>query len=416
MALRHRIYDEVQAGRLPTSWTTSDLLGNSQLTKEFKPTTLRTEPPNCSRSAEGLALNDGENSDDYFYYVRVGRRVDHGRRTFLFQLRPEAIDYPALTVSMRNSTVLTRTGRVRDMIEMPHKSAKSKPAARPFNAKAVLDELLKIAAPMVIAMKKRIADGTARNEDAWYQASYGAFAKRGNPKTLEDFICVIGFAYSWLPTNRVAACPTKVQFNELRSALKRAKSDENDKNRRGLIESGQAAVGVSQSAVITVSKVLHFWDSALAPMFDINVKRALNKLGVQPAANWDEPDGAVTNYLWYWSIADQLIQASKSQPSEKLDYRKLDELMFQMGRIKESDGDGDSGARSPRPKPHRPSASISLTSLKPNKRALAEAIYIAHRGKPRNVIIAMFVEEAGLTTGGASTYYQSCRAKFGAAD
>lgn len=59
MPLREAIVREIRRGALKQPWTTADLLKNRSLIKEFAISTLRTEPPNCSRSVEGLALGDG---------------------------------------------------------------------------------------------------------------------------------------------------------------------------------------------------------------------------------------------------------------------------------------------------------------------------------------------------------------------
>jgi hypothetical protein len=400
MALRYRIHDEVKAGRLPVSWTTADLLGNSKLSKEFEHTTLRTEPPNCSRSADGMGLGDGKNSDDYFYYVRVGYRVSHSRRPLLYQLCVNAGNRPALS----------RESSVGALEKIYKKSENRKSTPRESDATEILDELENTAAPIVDAMKKRIADGTAGNEDAWYQASYAEFTKRGNPKTRADFICVIAFAYSWLPTNRLAASPTEDHFKELKVAVKRAQKDGSDDNRKALIYAAQTAIGVSHSAVITVSKVLHFWDVSLAPMFDINIKRALEKLRVPRASDGDEPDRAIANYLWYWRLADVLLHESKTHSIGPLDYRRLDELMFQMGRIQETTPSGDTRKGPPEKKRHQQNKSLSGKHRNLNKRELTDAIYVANRGQTRQKIIELF-KNAGLTPAGAITYYQNCRTR-----
>jgi hypothetical protein len=87
MALRHRINDEIQAGRLSHQWTSNDLKRNEQLRGRYKLSTLETAPANTSRSAPGLDLGDGKHSEDYFYYVRMGER-DGG---LLFELCPETL-------------------------------------------------------------------------------------------------------------------------------------------------------------------------------------------------------------------------------------------------------------------------------------------------------------------------------------
>ena len=93
MSLREAIVREMRCGNLKQPWTTMDLLNNESLTRDFASATLRTEPPNCSRSADGLALGDGEHSEDYFFYVRVGYAPTGraGKRPLLYVVREEAL-------------------------------------------------------------------------------------------------------------------------------------------------------------------------------------------------------------------------------------------------------------------------------------------------------------------------------------
>src|ERR1035441_3811733 len=88
MTLRHRIHNEISAGRLKPQWTCGDLKENSRLSSRYKQSSLGSTPANQSRSAPGLNLEDGKHSEDYYYYVRVGKRGN----ALLFELRPDALE------------------------------------------------------------------------------------------------------------------------------------------------------------------------------------------------------------------------------------------------------------------------------------------------------------------------------------
>ena len=259
--------------------------------------------------------------------------------------------------------------------------------------------------------KQQKKPGRLTGVDAWYQASYDVFKASGRPRNRADFIRIIAYAYSWLPRNNPAACPTDEEFRELANAVQAAtdayttgaSASELKAARKKLIGRAQTAVGVEgPDSIVTVSKVLHFWDPKLAPMIDRHVARALNHLPGQllkTVALKTDP------YLDYWAFADRLIAASKAHPITELSYRKLDELLFQLGRA----------VAPPRAKPARtprtttdaarPNKRSNPTSTRQTKDEIARRIYGEMRGMPAKDVQKALVERARLTTKGASSYY-----------
>jgi hypothetical protein len=152
----------------------------------------------------------------------------------------------------------------------------------------ILDKLKSDALPVVKKMKAKARQNTLSGVDAWYQASYDVFT--GGPrKTLADYIIVIGHAYSWLPRNNPVACPTKAEFREFREAIETMRKHgarpgagrKRNDHRKILIEKTRAALKInSPNSIVTVSKVLHFWNPSLAPMIDANVVDALRVIAV----------------------------------------------------------------------------------------------------------------------------------------
>jgi len=265
---------------------------------------------------------------------------------------------------------------------------------------SILDRLEQDAKPRVAELHRKAKAGELTGTDAWYQASYGVFTVQ-KPRDFQDFIRVIAYAYSWLPTNKPAACPTMQQFEAFVGAVRKVKpSRANEPGRRGrqeLVEKTRIAIGVAdRSRFITVSKVLHFWDPTLAPMFDVWVGRALKKLGV------DTPK----SYVAYWLFADCVIKRGRKRELLKgLNYRLLDELLFQLG--KGVSGPEKTKARSRRIKTARGQRTTGSTSSPPpvTKMDLARQIYAELKGQPSAVVRKAFERRAGLTPNGANTYY-----------
>jgi hypothetical protein len=276
----------------------------------------------------------------------------------------------------------------------------------------ILDALHCNAVPLVLHVKHAHAAGTLTGPDAWYQASYPALVSAGPPKSVPDFIRVIAHAYSWLPTNKPAAHPTNALFAALGREVARHKPT--DVRRRRLIVATQNAINVTGHAVVTVSKVLHFWDPKLAPMYDVNIKKALASLPCTQLEKWLAPGNEVDKYLRYWTLADRLINAAKKHPISPaelgaLDYRLLDELLFQLGKLSTPVPSPGAGTSSGPAKKRRgkPSPRQGATNVK--KIDVARDIFASARGQPRRVVVGRFMREAGLSKAGASTYYQSLR-------
>ena len=329
MTLRHRIHNEISAGRLKPQWTCGDLKENSRLSSRYKQSSLGSTPANQSRSAPGLNLEDGKHSEDYYYYVRVGKRGN----ALLFELRPDALepftstaadieDFPSAIID-QDSKTFSRRGE--------HQPTTLKWTSAQLHG--ILDTLNGDPKRLVRELHAKFRRGELENEDAWYQASYLALIAHGNPRSLKGFIRVIAHAYSWLPTNKAKAFPTEHSFKELRTAVRNFGSVKTVTSRRTIIRAAQNAICVSEFAVITISKVLHFWDPQMAPMYDINVKRALKSMPQTWTIDWFDIDQGIANYIHYWQLADRLIEESNSHAIGRLNYRSLDELLFKIGRM-----------------------------------------------------------------------------------
>lgn len=115
---------------------------------------------------------------------------------------------------------------------------------------------------------------------AWYATSEKVFIKQPL-ETKEDFIKLIAFAYSWMPT-----IPKKVKLNiqskdwreykQLIDKLKRSRKV--DKQVVILDELFEKIVPVINNSIVGTSKVLHFIAPKKVPIIDSNVITAWNAL------------------------------------------------------------------------------------------------------------------------------------------
>jgi hypothetical protein len=99
------------------------------------------------------------------------------------------------------------------------------------------------------------------------------------------------------------------------------------------------SIADTAESVVIVSKVLHFWDAAVAPMIDANVAVGWQRLAALP--HWQDALRAsgnqevktisdpprVQQYLSYWEFAYQCRACAHG-----VSYRELDELLFCYGR------------------------------------------------------------------------------------
>lgn len=185
-----------------------------------------------------------------------------------------------------------------------------------------------------VARSRRARTGS----DAWYETSYDAFKDLPRPDRLGDFVQRIAFAYSWLATIPEGA-PSVRQFKAVQQAVQRVYEVTGCETRAAmkarwdararLILATQRAMAIrTTTAIVAVSKVLHFWDAELAPMLDVNAIAALTQLPsigeVQAEISRPERD----DYLWYWELAFLLRQR------RGVSYRKLDTSLFRSGRTR----------------------------------------------------------------------------------
>jgi hypothetical protein len=257
---------------------------------------------------------------------------------------------------------------------------------------SVLNLLSKVV-PRVETIHRQAKRGRLKGTDAWYMASYGVLTAT-RPSNREDFIRVVAFAYSWLPRSTPVAQPTEKQVRSYFELLRKATSAGPRKNKRAirerLLRATRLAIGVTGAgASVTASKVLHFSDPSVAPMFDRWVVEALRQLNIK------KPE-----YIEYWSFVDRLIGRAAAHPKlGVLNYRRVDELLFQMGKSARSPAKPSSIKVTPKP-------SVPRSGRKMQN---ARAIYARLRGQPSAVVRRALVVQAGLTEKGANTYYYKFR-------
>jgi hypothetical protein len=271
----------------------------------------------------------------------------------------------------------------------------------------ILGRLQKEAKPRVDTIHKKAAAGKLTGTDAWYQASYAVFSKRNN-RSLDDFVCVTAFAYSWV--SKIPTCgTTRKQFAEFSKAVKQVEAAKSKQERSAaqatLFKVTQSATGMrNKDSMVVVSKVLHFWDPTLAPMVDKWSRNALRRLGVV----------ATRSYTEYWEFLDRLISrlADSRTGSRHLDYRKLDEYLFQLGKSTSSKSESPI-SRKARVAPRSPAQRSIRKPPAQRKVDLARTIYAEMKGQSSAAVINAFVERAGLTQKGARTYYYNLRNRVG---
>ena len=261
---------------------------------------------------------------------------------------------------------------------------------------AEIDSVLKLlakVAPRVARIHRQAAKSKLQGTDAWYMASYGVLTAT-KPQNHAGFIRVIAYAYSWLPRSTPVAQPTQKQVRRVLGLLNLANvpgpKQKTAKVRAKLLVATRQAIGVTgEGSNVTVSKVLHFSDPTIAPMFDRWVVEALRSMGFK------KPE-----YIDYWNFVDRLIKRAPAHPKlGALTYRRVDELLFQMGK----------GTK----RPTQPSSTkVSAAVVRRNagsKLDNARAIYMRMRGQTSAVVRRALVVEARLTEKGANTYYYRFR-------
>jgi hypothetical protein len=257
----------------------------------------------------------------------------------------------------------------------------------------IVARLIKEAMPRLKQVKSAFESNILDGTDAWYQASYDVFVG-GKARDYDQFVRAVAYAYSWVATIPKAA-PRDSQVRAIKKAAEIAMRD--TESRADLLQETRAALRINgKNSYVVVSKVLHFWDPTLAPMIDSWVYKALEELNIRRPA-----------YIEYWRFADRAIRlARESKKISNLDYRLLDELLFQFGR-----------SRAPRPRRvvvrHRRTAPERARAAESSgyatKIAHARAIMKTMEGRPRSDVLDKLVNVVGLTPAGASTYYSNIK-------
>jgi hypothetical protein len=162
---------------------------------------------------------------------------------------------------------------------------------------SLVGQLKSRAGPLKAAVHAAAADPTKPSKDAWYQASYDTFMStpRGVPPTPDDLAHVMASAYSWVAT--IPNSNPKPHFTRFLNAINAVFMVErttpyivaaNREARLQALRAVQRVLSIADTAesVVIVSKVLHFWDAAVAPMIDANVAVGWQRLAALP--HWQD--------------------------------------------------------------------------------------------------------------------------------
>lgn len=100
----------------------------------------------------------------------------------------------------------------------------------------------------------------------WYQLSYNLF--RSSPlENFEDFLCIIAYTYSWMPTIPTIKAHYIADKEEILVKLRSLRKGDVDM----LPDLLQQLIPVINNSLVGVSKVLHFVASNHVPIIDRNV-------------------------------------------------------------------------------------------------------------------------------------------------
>ena len=206
----------------------------------------------------------------------------------------------------------------------------------------VLKHLEDAAGPWVEKVHEEAQTNALSGTDAWYQASYNVFASNPRPTSPTDFVKTVAFALSW-----VASIPEgnpSVAFKAISEAADKVRAAEQNVGneasvrqdaRRRAVQAVQTGLSLQRKdSVVIASKVLHFLDPDLAPMIDINVSLGWKKLEKEfgPLMEYTISEHPFSHqYLAFWEFAFGARYHFRDR-TPALTYRRLDELLFQLGR------------------------------------------------------------------------------------
>ena len=222
-----------------------------------------------------------------------------------------------------------------------------------------------------------------------------------------NYACIAA-AYSWLPRNNPTASPTEMDFDALRDASDAAIAvppgdvTKMRAARQKVLEQARVALRVGgKDSIVTISKVLHFWLPTFAPMIDVNVKYALKEL-----MSATPPPRILTRqgYLWYWELADALVEAAAAAGKPALNYRRLDEMLFLLGRPLKEAADAQARGKAA----GNSDATFGTDSRRGDKTRIARELFAArYPSLSRAAMIELFVAEAAMTPKSAASAYQT---------
>jgi hypothetical protein len=177
------------------------------------------------------------------------------------------------------------------------------------------------------------------DEFKWFEESYKAF-KNFPLNDKKDLIYIIAFAYSWMPTMANFKSPIDKDLSDLIGKINSfngLNSLNEFVNKEPLAkEILLSLVPIVNNSIVGTSKVLHFVNPNLFPIFDSRVLKGLNK--ILSSANYklvpkyilSYPDKAIALYLEYLKLMIRwLTVVNSEEPS--ITIRDLEVLVYLYG-------------------------------------------------------------------------------------
>jgi hypothetical protein len=165
-------------------------------------------------------------------------------------------------------------------------------------------------------------------DNSWFIQSYEVFVSKRSIRTKQEFIELIAFAYSWMPTIPDIKPITEAKWKMIKRYLSRL----NRLNKTELQHFLRLLVPIINNSIVGTSKVLHFLSPKKIPIIDSRVLKAWNKhfgkhknlrLGTSLLAG-DRPDKVINTYLQYRGYLLEWQKNCKKQVS----IRDLEKVLY----------------------------------------------------------------------------------------
>lgn len=165
-------------------------------------------------------------------------------------------------------------------------------------------------------------------DNSWFIQSYEVFVSKRSIRTKREFIELIAFAYSWMPTIPHIKPITEANWKMIKRYLSRL----NRLDKTELQHFLRLLVPIINNSIVGTSKVLHFLSPKKNPIIDSRVLKAWNKhfgkhknlrLGTSLLAG-DRPDKVINTYLQYRGYLLEWQKNCKKQVS----IRDLEKVLY----------------------------------------------------------------------------------------